>query len=55
MKTLLADSLNTFPIKDNSVFNNGPKSLPKNSTTFAILCNWVFNNFILVEELFEKT
>ena len=28
VKTFLADSLNTFPIKGNPFFNNGPKSFP---------------------------
>ena len=30
IKTLLANSLSTFPIKGNPVFSNGSKSLPKN-------------------------
>ena len=30
VKTLLADSLNTFPIKGNPDSSNGPKGLPKN-------------------------
>ena len=30
VKTHLADSLNTFPIKGNPVSSNGPKVLPKN-------------------------
>ena len=47
MKTILADSLCTFPIKDNPVFSNGPKSLPKNHPDYSILCNWVFENFNL--------
>ena len=28
IKTLLANGLSTFPIKDNPGFNSGPKSLP---------------------------
>ena len=53
-KTLLANSLSTFPIKDNSGFGNGPKGLPKNPPDCPILCNWVFDNFVLAEKLFEK-
>ena len=30
IRTLLANGLNTFPIKGKPVFSNGPKSLPKN-------------------------
>ena len=51
---VLANGLSTFPIKGNPFFNNGSKSLPKNSPDCPILCNWVFNNFILAEELFSK-
>ena len=50
----LANGFNTFFIKDNPVFSNGPKSLPKNPPDGPILCNCVFNNSILAEELFEK-
>ena len=39
IKTLLANGLSTFPIKDNPVFNNGPKSLPRNPLNCPILCN----------------
>ena len=46
--------LSAFPIKGNPVFNIGPKRLPKNRPDFPILCNWVFDNFILIEELFTK-
>ena len=54
IKTVLANGLSTFPIKGNPGFSNGSKSLPKNSLDGPILCNWVFDNFILAEELFEK-
>ena len=54
IKTLLASGLSTFFIKSNLVFSNGPKSLPKNPPDCPILCNWVFDNFILFEELFLK-
>ena len=46
--------VSTFPIKDNPVFSNGPKSLPKNPPDCSILCNWVFDNFILADEPFTK-
>ena len=54
IKTLLSNGLSTFPIKRNPVFSNGPKSLPKNLPDCSILCNCVFDNFTLAEELFAK-
>ena len=51
---LLANGFSTFSIKGNPVFSNGPKSLPKNPPDCPILCNWVFDNFILADERFEK-
>ena len=36
---LLADGLNTFPIKSNPAFSNGPKSPPENHPDCFILCN----------------
>ena len=54
IKTLLAYGLSTFPIKGNPIFNSVPKSLPKDPPYSSILCNWVFDNFILAEELFGK-
>ena len=54
IKALLANGLSTFFIKGNPVFSNGLKSLPKNSPDCPILCKWVFDNFILAEELFAK-
>ena len=53
-RTPLANSISIYSIKGNSVFSNGPKSLPKNSPDCPILCNWVFDNFILAEELLAK-
>ena len=50
---ILANSLSWFPIKGNPVFSNCPKSLPKNPYC-SILCNWVFDNFILAYEPFAK-
>ena len=51
---LLPNGLSKFPIKGNPVFNNGPKSLSRNTPYCPILCNWVFDNVILAEELFAK-
>ena len=50
IKAFLANGLTKFPIKGNLVFNNGPK----NSPDCSILCIWVFDNFVLAEELFSK-
>ena len=54
IKTLLANGLNTFSIKGNPVFSNGPKSLPKNPSDYPMLCNWVFDDFVLAFEPFEE-
>ena len=54
IKTLLANGLSTFPIKGNPVFSNGPKSLPKSPPDCLVLCNWVFDNFVLANEPFQK-
>ena len=51
IQTLLANCLSTFPIKGNLGFTNSPKSLPKNPPDCPVLCNWVFDNFILADEL----
>ena len=53
-KTRLASGSDLFYIKDNPVLSNGQKGLPKIHPNFPILCNWVFDNFILVDELFAK-
>ena len=54
IEILLANVLSIFPIKGNPAFNNGPKNLPKNRPVCPVLCNWVFDNFILVDEPFVK-
>ena len=54
IKTLLANYLSIFPIKGNQVFSSSPKSLLKNLFDSLISCNWVFDSFILAEELFTK-
>ena len=40
--------------KDNPVFSNGHEGLPKTPPGYPILCNRVFDNFKLAEELFAK-
>ena len=52
IKTLLVSGLSTFFIKDNPVFSNYLKSQPKNPPDCSILCNWIFDNFLLAVELF---
>ena len=54
IKTLLANGLSTFLIKGNLVFNNSLKSLLNNPCGCPILCNWVFDNFILAAEFYVK-
>ena len=54
IKTLLASGLRIFIIESDQVFSNGPKILTKNSPDCHILSNWVFDNFILAEELSSK-
>ena len=52
-KTLLANGFNTFFIKGNLVYSNGPKILPKNSW-LSYFMQPVFENFILADEPFPK-
>ena len=54
IKTLLASVFSTFFIKVKSVFSYGLWNLRKNSPDGPILCNWVFDKFILAHELFAK-
>ena len=54
IKTLLASGFNTFFIIGEQFFSNGSKSLPKTPPDCPILCNWVFDNFILADILFGK-
>ena len=55
IKTLLVKGLSTFFIEGKPVFRYGPKGLPRDPPDCPILCNWVFDDFILDEELFGKT
>ena len=54
IKTLLANGVSIYLIKGKSVFSNSPTRLTRNPTDCPIFCNWVFDNFKLVEELFAK-
>ena len=54
IKTLSANGLSTIPFRAKPVFSNGLKSLPKIPPDCPILCNWVFDNFILADEPFAK-
>ena len=54
VKTLFVNVLSTFPIKGNPFFSHGPKIIPKNPPDCLILCNSVFDNFILADEPFAK-
>ena len=51
----MANGFSTIFIKDKPVFTNGSKSIPRNPPYLAILFSWVFDNFILADELFAKT
>ena len=53
MKTLFNDLRKLF-IKGKLIFRNGRKNLPINPPGCPILCNWVFDNFVLAEEPFAK-
>ena len=50
----LANGLITFFINGNPVFNNRPRSLPRNPPDCIILDIWVFDNLISADELFAK-
>ena len=54
IKIRLGNDLSTFPIKGIPVFSNGPKSVLKNPPDYPILCNSVFDKFILAAELLVK-
>ena len=54
IKTLLANGLITFFINGSLVFNNRPRSLPRNHPDCIILDNWVFDSLTSVDELFTE-
>ena len=49
IKIVLANGSSVFLTKVDPVFSNGPKGLLKNPPECPILCNWVFDNFILAD------
>ena len=49
IKTLLANVLSTFFIKDKLVFSDGPRNLPKNRLDCLILCSCLLDKFILAD------
>ena len=55
IKTFLAYYMSIFFINDNLIFNNWPRSLPRNRLRCTILDSWLFDDFILADELFAKT
>ena len=55
VKTFLANGPGTVFIKGKPVFSNGCKSLPRNRHDSSILDSWVFDNFILADELLVRT
>ena len=55
VKTLSSDGLSTFFFKGKPFFGSGPKRLTKNHPDCPILCNCVFDNVILANELFAKS
>ena len=54
IKTYLGNGFSIFFVVDKLVFSNGSKSLPKNPSDCAILCNWVCDNFLLGKEWFAE-
>ena len=54
LKPLVANDLITFFIDGNPVLNNGPSNLLRNPPNLTIFDNWVFDNLISADELFEK-
>ena len=49
---VLANSLSKSFIKDKPFFSNDPRNLPRNLPNSTILGSWVFDSFILADELF---
>ena len=54
IKILLANVLIKFFINNNPVYNNGPRSLPRNPPDCIILDNWVFDSITSVDNLLAK-
>ena len=47
---LLLTLLIAFFINGNPVFNNGPRSLPRNPPSCIVLYNWVFDSIISADD-----
>ena len=54
IKMLLANGVSTFSINGTLIFSNVSKNIRKNPPDCPILCNWVFDSFILADEPFTK-
>ena len=54
INTILANGVITFFINSNPVFNKEPSNLLKNSPDCISFDNWVFENLISGDKLFEK-
>ena len=50
----LDNGWSTFDINEKTVFSNGSRSLPRSPPVCIILCNCIFDSFILADELFTK-
>ena len=50
----LGNGIRPFFMKDTTVYSNGQRSLPRNPVGCTILSSWVFDKFILLDELFAK-
>ena len=55
MKILLPNDWSTISLKINQFFRNGGRSLPRNPPSCIFLDNWIFDNFILADQLFPKS
>ena len=53
INALLANGVTTFFINGNPVFNKRPSNLPTDPSDCIIFDNWVFENLISTDELFE--
>ena len=54
IKILLPNVWGTFLISYKPGFSNSPRCLPRSPSECAISDNWVFDDFLLADELFGK-
>ena len=54
IKTLLANGLSTFSIKEKALVSNDPRGLSRNFLKCTILDRWVLDNFIMVYKSLAK-